>query len=258
MNKHIVLNAQRFAARWGFLTRDLFYDFLCPMSPIQRYRYWRHLKAKGYFVESDATNKVLLLSRKSREVFKNARPSKLPHYIEHDSATARLFLLFENSGLIARYWLHDELKDNPIEGYTILGARSLDCVPDLVVDLKSKEGNLRMAIESEVGRGSHHKQRKLAGSYKGHSKVQVVIFISQFEMVEAAIKKIFTKEKYPGPGQALIFTQLQDLEVRSLEASIRVGPNQYSLRKLLEIISGKPVESDRPGILLPLTMLMNH
>lgn len=246
MNKNIILNAQRFAARWGFLTRDIFYDFLCPMSPIQSYRYWRHLKAQGYFVESDATDKVLLLSRKSRQTFKSACPSKLPHYIEHDSATARLFLLFKSSGLIAHYWLNDELKDNPIEGYTILGARSLDYIPDLVFDLKSKDGNLRVAIESEVGRSSHHKLKKLAGSYKGHSRIQMVIFISQFEMVEAGIKKVFAKEKYPGPNQALIFTQLQDLEDQFIDASIRVGTNQYSLRRLLEIISGKTVESSLP------------
>lgn len=246
MNKNIILNAQQFAARWGFLTRDIFYDFLCPMSPIQSYRYWRHLKAKGYFVESDTTDKVLHLSRKSRQTFKSARPSKLPHYIEHDSATARFLLLLESTSLVSRYWLHDELKDNPLDGYTILSARSLDYVPDLVVDLKSKYGNWRCAVESEIGRSSHFKLQKIAKSYLGHERIQAVFFITHFDLVETTIKKIFVKEKYLGPTRTLGFTQISDLQTKYLEAPVRVGSNNHTLRSLLEIVSGNPIELQIP------------
>src|SRR3989338_8552120 len=97
MNDQILKEALEFAARWGFLTKDLFYDFICRMSLAQNYRYWRSLSEDGLLVQSKASENVLLLSHKiRRQMFgESARPSRLPAYIDHDSIAARFLMTLQ-------------------------------------------------------------------------------------------------------------------------------------------------------------------
>lgn len=70
MNQTIISDAQEFAARWGFITRDLFFEFFCKMSQAQQYRYWHQLVARGLFAASKANPHVLLLTKKKSWAFR--------------------------------------------------------------------------------------------------------------------------------------------------------------------------------------------
>lgn len=237
MNRHVIQNAQEFAARWGFLTRDLFYDFLCGMSPTQNYRYWNYLVDEGLFVQSLASEDVLLLSGKSRRsnFGKSARPSRLPVYVEHDAVVARFLLTLDRLGLIARFWLEDELTRRPVEAYQILGAERMHRIPDLIFDLKAANGFVRCAFEVEKTTKSQSRYDKIALAYLAYSKVNVILFGCGGRATEAAVRRSFEGRLYVERKRVPGIFQYPDFANDGLRAAIRFGSMEYTVEKVLEI-----------------------
>lgn len=244
MNSEIIRNAQIFASRWGFLTRDIFFDFICELGRSQNYEYWNHLVASGLFVRSAASDSVLLLSHKSRRsnFGKSARPSRLPTYIEHDAIAARYLLTLERTNLISTYWLEDELLRNPTTAYQVLGAERLHRIPDVVFDLKTATGTLRCALEVEKTAKTHARYSKMALTYLGYKKIGITLFACGNAWTENAVQLAFQgrtfeeKKKIPGRFQYL------DFESHSLEAMIRFGSNQMRMKEFLEIATKKSID----------------
>ncbi|MFN8943702.1 MAG: hypothetical protein ACK5WZ_03665 [Pseudobdellovibrionaceae bacterium] len=198
LNMEILRSAQDFTARWGFLTQEIFFEFFCPMSQAQQYRYWAWLVDQGYFYKSNANPQVLLLTKKSRIRFGSlARPSRLPTYVTHDAIVARVFLAFHRRGLIVKSWLEDELMRNPIDAYKVLGAERIHRVPDLVFDLKTADGSgIRCALEIERVTKSQSRYSKIALAYLGCSRVSVILFGCGQEATERAIRNAFNGKEF--------------------------------------------------------------
>ncbi|MBL7670343.1 MAG: hypothetical protein JNM39_07635 [Bdellovibrionaceae bacterium] len=248
MNQNIVKKAQSFAARWGFLTQDLFYDFICKMSPTQNYRYWHHLIQSGLFVVSKASPHVLILSRKSRqEIFgKEARPSRLPMYIQHDAIAARFILLLSQTGLVENFWLEDDLLRNKILGYQLLGAERINRIPDVIFDLKTPTGVLRCGLEVERTTKTLARYAKMALAYQGHKKIGIVILACGSPYTEGAVAKAFKFNLSEDVRKAPGLFQYSSLQSNGLRTTIRFAQNEFSLAKFLEVVTKQTVELSEP------------
>lgn len=245
LNLEIVRVAQKFTARWGFLTKEIFFDFFCNFGKTQRYFYWKYLTASHLFIPSAATDSVLLLSLKSRrsDFGKSARPSRLPTYIGHDAIAARFILTLERLDMIATYWLEDELIRNTTAAYQVMGAERLHRIPDVVFDLKTTCGTLRCALEVEKTAKTQARYSKMALAYLGYKKVGITIFACGNAWTENAVRGAFQgrtfleQKKIPG-----VF-QYADFDSQSIQAPIRFGSNQMTVREFLEVATQRPVES---------------
>ncbi len=247
LNFEIIRDAQKFTARWGFLTKEIFFDFFCNFGKTQSYFYWKYLTASGLFIPSAATDSVLLLSLKSRksDFGKSARPSRLPTYIGHDAIAARFILTLQRHGLIATYWLEDELIRNTTTAYQILGAERLHRMPDVVFDLKTATGTLRCALEVEKTAKTQARYSKMALAYLGYKNVGITLFACGNAWTENAARRAFQgrifleQKKIPG------LFQYADFDGHSIQAPIRFGSNQMTMKEFLEVATKRTVEFDQ-------------
>lgn len=239
-NKKVFTNALEFAARWGFLTQELFFEFFCPMSQAQQYRYWTRLIDEGYFTQSKYQKNVLILSRRSRKSLgEQARPSRSHFYIEHDSVVARFYLSLAQKGLLGDSWLEDELVRNQIETYTVLGCQRIQRVPDLVFDLKrSNQTTLRCALEIEKVTKSRSRYAKMALAYLDMSKIEVSLFGCVSEATDKAIRYAFNGNEFAErkriPGTFLY----EDYDSKGFSSRVRFANNEMDFHHFLSVATG--------------------
>ena len=241
MNLGVVRDAQEFTARWGFLTRELFYEFICGMRPTQNYRYWNYLTEQGHFVKSNANPLVLLLSYRSRRTLcgSSARPSRLPVYIEHDSAAARFLLTLQSYNLIEKYWLEDDLMRNPLDSFSILGADKIRRLPDLVFDLKTEGENIRCALEIERTVKPQSRYDKIAMSYVGYSKLSLVLFGCNGMATERAVSRAFQGNVLAQNRIVPGLFQIDEFKHKGIESRIRFQAREHSIQKFIELATKK-------------------
>lgn len=239
MNEQITKEASAFAARWGFLTKELFYEFICRMSAMQNYRYWRSLTEAGLFVQSKASENVLLLSHKSRrQIFgESARPSRLPVYIDHDSIAARLLMTLQQTGLIARYWLENDLMSNPLGAYDILGSARAHRIPDVVFDLKTSTGLVRCAYEVEKTTKTQSRYSKIGLAYLDYSKINLILFACGSQATEVAVSRGFQGKAFTDANRIPGIFQYPEFNDLGLKTKIRFGAREYSIQKFLEVVT---------------------
>lgn len=241
-NAQIIRTSQDFAARWGFLTKDLFFDFFCPMSQAQQYRYWQYLIDRNLFHQSKANHQVLILTKKSRiQLGGNARPARSPFYIEHDAIVARFLLPLMQRDLVERYWLEDEMIRSPIDTYTVLGTNRVHRIPDLVFDLNTLSGTaVRCALEIETVTKAHGRYAKMALAYAGYSKISLILFGCGYEATERAIFSAFAGSGKAAPVPGIY--RYQEFDAVHLRSNIKFANNEFSVRDLLEAVTKKPVQ----------------
>lgn len=236
-NEKIISDALNFAARWGFLSQNIFFEFLCPLKHVQRYNYWSHLVSAGLFLTSKSDRKVLILSKKSRDAMGGSiRPARSHFYIKHDETVARIYLALECRGLILESWLEDELMRNPIQAYSALGVQSIQRLPDLVFDLKSQSGKpVRCALEIERFTKSRVRYLKMAMAYLNSGKVDIVLIGCAQSSTENSVRRAFSSrahiESQKTPGTFLY----DEFDPHALMMQIRFQSSEMSFERFLEI-----------------------
>lgn len=240
----IIREALEFAGRWGFITRDLFFDYMCPRSRARQFFYWAHLVDQGLFVRSKADSLVLILSKKGRiRLGKQARPARQSVYVAHDAIAARVFLAFQKRRLIGNFWLEDELMRNPLEAFNVLGAESVHRVPDLVFDVKIKDGIVRCALEIERTTKTQSRYAKLALAYLGYSKIGVVLFGCGSHATEFAINRAFSGRVFAECKRVPGLFQYDEFDPETLSTVIRFQDRGFSIMDLLLIMTKSEVPS---------------
>lgn len=241
-NMKVINDTLEFASRWGFLTKDLFFEFFCPMSQAQQYRYWARLTQEGYFIRSKHQEHTLILSHRSRKFLGDqVRPSRSHFYIEHDSIVARFYLSLTKKGFVESSWLEDELMRNPIEAYTILGCQQLQRVPDLIFDLKRLNAPaIRCSLEIERVTKSRSRYSKMALAYLDMSKIGISLFGCVSESTEKAIRYAFSSNEFVErnriPG-TFLYEAYDPLEFNS---QLRFANTEMKFENFIKVISGDP------------------
>lgn len=196
---------QHFAARFGFITRELFFEYLCRKGRSQQYAQWKALVDDGWFTKSTHDGRVLYLSRKSRKILgAGCVPSRSLMYVDHDSLMGAFLLSLNRTGLILRAWTEADLTRAPGDAHRLLGADRFAKIPDLILDLRAHHGFLRVAVEIEKTRKSRNRYSQIALSYRLMPRVDLVIFGCDSEATVMEVRRAFQGEaflrakKFPG------------------------------------------------------------
>ncbi|OYZ20993.1 MAG: hypothetical protein B7Y39_09925 [Bdellovibrio sp. 28-41-41] len=238
-SKKVILDSLEFAARWGFLTQELFFEFFCGMSRAQKYRYWTRLVEDGHFVQSKHNAYTLILSHKSRKAFgEKARPSRSHFYIEHDAIVARIYLSLAKTNLLVDSWLEDELMRSPIEAYSILGSQQIQRIPDLVFDLKVSDAKtVRCSLEIEKVTKSKSRYAKIALAYLDMAKISISLFGCSGRSTERAIRYAFSSREFV-ERKRIPGTFCYEGFNSELISPIRFANNEMTFQNFLSVVTG--------------------
>ncbi len=242
-NNKIIGDALEFAARWGFLNQQIFFEFICQMSQAQQYRYWNYLVTSGLFLKSRYSQHNLILSRKGRVDFgDSARPARSHFYVDHDMIVARFFLALEKRGLIVSSWLEDELMRNPIEAYDVLGMNEIHRLPDLVFDLKTINNTfVRCALEIEKVTKSQSRYSKMALSYLNAGRIDVVLFGCVQPTTERVVRRAFNTSAHIESNRVPGTFLFDEFDPVSLSTALRFQDNDMSIARFIEVATKQSV-----------------
>jgi hypothetical protein len=217
-----------FTSRFGFITRDIFFDHLCNRSRSQKYLIWKMLIDERWLIPHEASHLSAYLSNKARRQFTlKAVPARSQYFIEHDVMAANLTLELLKLNIVERYWTERELTLVPWESYPVLGSSGLDKVPDLVIDLKAPYGRLRVAIEIERTRKSKHRYGIAALAYLGMKNVDLVIYGCRFEDTAQLVKAAFQGEIFKKAFKQPAIYLTEDFAKNRLAAGLRYQGQRY-------------------------------
>lgn len=248
----ILKNAQLFAARFGFLTQDIFFRHICAKSRTRRYLYWKRLLDDGWFVRSSQDQKALYLSRKSRRQFGNGCvPARSPIYFEHDSAVAELHFHFSQTGLVIRSWTEADLSRAPWESYQILGTDRVRKIPDLILDLSMDGRALRVAVEIEKTRKARGRYAAISLAYLEMSRIDLVIFGCDNAAIASEVRAAFRGEAFSKARKEPGVFLLEEMFERQLDMQLRFAERDLTLRSLLDAIAER--RRDQDGTRVPLS-----
>ena len=241
----IVFEACEFTARWGFLTQELFFEFMCPMSRAHKFRYWKFLTTSGKFYQSRATEKVLLLTAKGRHsVGGIARPARRSIYVAHDAMAARVLLALQKRDLVFKYWLEDELMRNPLEGYSILGNEQMLKIPDAIFDLRTAGGGtIRCSLEIERTTKSRSRYAKNALAYLGYSKISVMLFAVGTESAKDVVGQAFRGKMFSEQNKIPGIFNLSNFDPTELNTIVRFSTQEMTLKQLLSALTKLEIKS---------------
>lgn len=197
--------AQLFAARFGFLTRDLFFEYLCLKGRSQQYAQWKSLVDHGWFEKASSDGQVLYLTRKSRKALgAGCVPARSLNYINHDSMTGAFLLSMNRTGLVLRSWTDTDLMRAPSDAIQVLGVERFAKYPDLILDIRTDREFLRVAVEIEKTRKSRNRYSQVALSYRLMPRIDLVIFGCDSEAIIMEVGRAFQgstfqkAKKFPG------------------------------------------------------------
>lgn len=230
----IVQSAISFAAKFGFLTQDIFFEFLCPRGKTQKYDNWNGLITEGYFNPSQRDPKLLYFTKKG---FVAAGPSCVKrryfYYIEHDTVAAKMLLHLKATGRVVRSWTEAELRATPWEAISVVGANDATKLPDLIVDLRGAEGFVRIAFEIEASRKSRERYDQISFAYLAMNKVNLVVYVCENAALEAQIDRSFSGPLFTTASKSPATILLSDLERSWLRTETRFMGRNLALNELI-------------------------
>jgi hypothetical protein len=244
LDETIIKNAQQFTARWGFLTRDLFFKFFCSKQRSQQFNYWNRLIGSGFFVKSKANSEVLFLSKNSRKVFgSESRPSRFHAFIDHDEIIADFLLTLETYELIQQYWIEDELIRDPALAYRVLGADKVYRIPDLIFDLRTPTGQMRCVLEIEKTAKTQARYQKMSLAYSDYSHINLVLFGCENSYIETSISKVFSTSFGVGKRVVPGLFLYEDFLKSVFAAKVRFADKEFTLEKMLQFFTKHPIRA---------------
>lgn len=233
-DQRILTAAVRFAAKFGFLRKDIFFEYLCPLRESQQYVYWRVLQTGGIFTTAKRDSDVLHLTPKGYlSIGASSVGRRHPYLLYHDGLVAKVFLELERTGLVQSFWTEAELLRDPGEAMSILGLASADKFPDLVVNLRGRDSHWRVAIEMETSRKSRVRYDEIALAYLRMKAIDLILVVCEDAALEAEVRRAFSGKVFQERGRTPITTTVEEFESARLRAFVRDGGRHCSLADFL-------------------------
>lgn len=226
--------ALEFAARFGFITRALFFEYLCSFQRSLQYRFWAQLQKEGLIAPAKTNGEGFYLTKNGRASCRGkAIPARSIYFIEHDTLVAELLLVIQQSGLVLRYWTERDLKSDFQLSYEVLGSERVSKYPDLVLDMKSANGSLKIAIEVERSQKSRDRYNQLAMSCVGANRIGLFVFACENKAVSAAIARAFQGEYFERAAKIPATLLLSDFAKQRSDTVVSFMDRRLTLKKLL-------------------------
>lgn len=232
-----------FISRFGFITREIYFKYFCKQQRTQKYESWNYLLADRWIVPHDCRKLSGYLSPKAKSYFAPySVPASSTQYIEHDSFAAEFLLELNRLGLVRQYWTESEMSSVPAEVYGILGSKSADKIPDLVVDLEAQYGSLRIALEVELNRKSKERYDHAALSYLAMRNIDLVVYGCRHEKTAIQVLNSFRGELFVKEHQLPAVFSIEHFAKDGIEAQVKFQGREFKISEFLEKALRKNVQ----------------
>jgi hypothetical protein len=223
-----------FAARFGFVTREIFNDHLANVGRSQAYAYWMRLIEEGFLISYKGVNATAYLSAKGRVAYVGqSMPTRAIYLIPHDQIVANALLTIKKTGLVQQYWTEHELKASVTEACAVLGTGQISKYPDLVLQMKSSSGSVKIAVEIERTQKTKSRMNQVAYNYLQAKGIEFLIFGCAHASIERSILASFGSDLFAQAGKVPATYLLRDLDENGLEVSAQFMGYKMSLHKML-------------------------
>jgi len=230
----VMKDAAEFAGRFGFLSREIFFEHLCSKSRARKYKNWDALVMNGIFYRSRGNPGVLHLTRMGIALAGSRSIRWRPHvYIPHDTHAANVWYAFRQAQLLTRGWTEGELKAQPWDALRHLGGENIEKVPDLLVDLEAQGHAVRIAVEIEASRKSRMKYDQIALAYARITRVDLIMFLCEDRNVELQILGAFDSEFLRKRQKQPVTVLIDDFTKHRLNATASLAGRDFSLETLI-------------------------
>lgn len=192
-----------FAAKTGFLSKDLWLKYFTARSPSRNSRLWNRFLTDGYFKkhESKMLPDVFVLNRVTREYLEKqgANAVTSPHLsqFDHDEKAARIALALQRIGLIEDFTTEAELKRQNWLWLKSTKAETEVKLPDLTFKLPVGAKFSKVAVEIEQSKKNFDRYKKVMNSYASSKDINLVIFISNNQAIFNSISRAMKDVNYP-------------------------------------------------------------
>lgn len=200
MNKssaEILQNAINFAARFGFLTKEIFFEHLCFYQTTQQYYHWNRLITGGYFFKSQKQHNLIYLTLKGKKLATvSVAPNKSLYILNHDILVAKIFLQLERTGKLLIAWTEFELSKDQYQTCILLGVNRIDKLPDLLVDLQGANKTIRIAIEIENTLKAKDRYLRISQGYLSMKNVNLLMYGCSSLVIENTVARAFSGAEF--------------------------------------------------------------
>lgn len=201
--RFVPIDVITFAAKTGFITKAIFYEFFAKGCERTKRRQWRNLVNAGWMEPhpSPICSGVLVLARASRGLSASTICDEVrPVYVgllHHDETLARIVLEMERQGLIQAWTTEAEMKRLGSVDLRLSGSRLNTKYPDALITLSVPGASIKVALELELSRKSKRRYEDVAFAYMGLSEVKAVFFVCGRREIIETIKAAFRRAHYP-------------------------------------------------------------
>lgn len=247
MNKNsveIIQNAINFTARFGFLTKEIFFEYLCPYQTTQNYFHWNRLVSEGYFFKSLKQKGLIYLTVKGKKIAAfSVAPNKSLYVLSHDILVAKIYLKLQLTGVLINSWTEFELTKDPYHTCLLLGVNRIDKLPDLLVDLKGALKTLRIAIEIENTLKSKERYLRISQSFLPMKQVHLLLYGCSSKVIQSAISSAFSGAEFLKSQKVPIIFLNSEFNKMSFNTESLFLNRQMPLKSMLSAVLETP-ESD--------------
>jgi hypothetical protein len=234
----------QFAAKSGFLTKDLWNEFFARGSLSWRYKVWNSFTEQKIFFPHYAkfASSTLILNRKHRLV-QNIVGEELVSapfvsQLDHDEQLARIVLGILKDGVATNYRLEPELKRLATGFSRHYESSQKDKYPDALLQL-ANEKKTRVAIELELTKKDPKRYRQIMDAYSSYKRADTVVFIVRTDRISQAIKQAMRDSYYPDWERPIGFGRLDDWRQTPALAQISFKDEVKSLSEMANLNTQK-------------------
>ncbi|MBX2995378.1 MAG: hypothetical protein KF681_11155 [Bdellovibrionaceae bacterium] len=238
--KHIPLKEIIFAAKTGFLSKDLWQKFFTTRSYSRNSRVWHRLKEDGFFRphESKMLPNVLILGNRSLVELERRGIMAVtkPHLgqFDHDEKAANIILSLEQEKVLDGFTTEAELKrKNWLWMKTTRDGKDTK-FPDLTLQLSGSVRYRNVALEIEQSKKGFDRYKKMMNSYANIKGIDVVVFISNQEYIFNSISRAMKEISYPSWERPVGFGEMDKWLNNPLTAPIYLSRGVESIEQWMD------------------------
>lgn len=230
-------NEIKFAAKAGFITKNIWINYFANGSEGWKNKLWNSLLLRGYFLKhpSRRANDTLVLNPNDNLVRKliGYEKSRAPFVsqLDHDETMARIILDLLNEDIITDYRLEPELKRMTPEVHRQFELKKKTKYPDGLIKLKN-EDQTRIAIELELTRKDPKRYRDIIEAYATFKNAELVIFILRDDRLALTLKNSMRDKFYPKHIRPIGFGKLCEWNENPAKAQIIFDEHKTTLEEL--------------------------
>jgi len=233
--------ALKLTKKFGFIPKSVVWDFFCPAGKSVRYKNWNELSKSSLFspyVTGTGVPEYLILSSQGKRILGEDIVKAVDSaYLAHDEMVMRFYLHLQDLNFVEKAWSEGELKMDRVLALKGLGDGVIGKLPDLLFDIKTDDGFIRCALEIERTRKSQGRYKTMRRSYQRARNIDLVLFGVATEKIEEALKKEIFERGMSALGKEAGFFDLVDFSECKLDALLRIGGKELSLRNLFQSLA---------------------